>query len=86
MTNPQNEIEKLDDDEMVPVSGGTVVASGGSWTTGASGRPWYVGWERDEAGHIEHVTGSNRREFLPDGRTNYWAMGADGKEYLKRST
>ena len=27
--------------------------------------------------------GSNRPEPLPNGRTNYWAMGADGKEYLK---
>ncbi|MDE1568851.1 hypothetical protein [Aquabacter sediminis] len=83
MSNEPNENQMLSDDELIPVSGGTVVAAGGKWTVGASGRPWYNGWEKNQEGSITDVSGSNRPERLADGRTNYWAMGADGKEYLK---
>lgn len=82
MSNTPNENQMLSDDELLPVSGGTILEVKGQWTTGQSGRPYYQGMIRTETGS-QVYGGSNRPEPLPNGRTNYWAMGADGKEYLK---
>lgn len=83
MSNVPNENQMLSDDELLPVSGGTAVSSGGSWGVGASGHPVYTRWEVDAGGARTVTSGSVRPEPLADGRTNYWGMGADGKEFLK---
>lgn len=83
MSNVPNENEMLSDDELVNVSGGTTVSSGGSWGVGQSGHPVYNRWEVDANGVRTTTSGSVRPEQLADGRTNYWGMGADGKEFLK---